>query len=312
MNKAKQQLADELSAAFANYEDAAGPLPAFTVARRMSLVGQLVDSIRRNLYIEHLRVADLSINATDPANVSAFDPIKAAIIHHREGDEDEAFWMIFLLTHFGRNRQAGWRYVRDVYGALGSNRFWTWERIVGNIDAFRDWLDEHRAELQDASRPRGFGNHRKYESLAGWTAAGTGSVVASYRAWVGEPPQHRLRIAEVIAPAANDPEQAFELFFRSLDAVHRFGRTARFDYLSMVDKTGLAQISPGRAYLQGATGPLRGARLLFCPTGPRLTVPELEDRAALLQRYLGVSFDVLEDALCNWQKSPTTFKPFRG
>jgi Alpha-glutamyl/putrescinyl thymine pyrophosphorylase clade 3 len=38
----------------------------------------------------------------------------------------------------------------------------------------------------------------------------------------------------------------------------------------------------------------------------------LEDSAAALGHCLDVTFDVLEDALCNWQKSPARFKPFRG
>jgi hypothetical protein len=31
-----------------------------------------------------------------------------------------------------------------------------------------------------------------------------------------------------------------------------------------------------------------------------------------LREELDVGFDVIEDALCNWQKSPAEFKPFRG
>jgi len=48
-----------------------------------------------------------------------------------------------------------------------------------------------------------------------------------------------------------------------MNDVERFGRTAKFDYLTMVGKLGLAAIEPGSTYMQGATGPLKGARLLF-------------------------------------------------
>jgi hypothetical protein len=51
-------------------------------------------------------------------------------------------------------------------------------------------------------------------------------------------------------------------------AVASFGRTARFDYLTMVGKLGLAGIEPGSTYMQGATGPFTGACLLF--TGRRI------------------------------------------
>ena len=66
-----------------------------------SLIGQLADSSRVSMYVEHLRTASLSPQAADPSD-GWFNPIKAAIIRHREGDMDEAFWLIFLLTHFGR------------------------------------------------------------------------------------------------------------------------------------------------------------------------------------------------------------------
>jgi hypothetical protein len=309
----QRKLADRLAAGFDAYEAEEGPLPGLTSARRASLIRQLVDSSRVNMYVEYLCAVDLSSQAADPSDVYWFNPIKAAIIRHREGKDDEAFWLIFLLTHYGKHRSAKWRYVREVYGGLGSGELWNWQRVTANVNEFRDWLDAYRAQTNDPALLYGFGNHRKYESLAGWTDAGTGSVVASYIAWVGEPPWHRVRFGEAIAAARNNPEAAFDVLYRSMAAVHRFGRLARFDYLSMIGRAGLADILPGKMYLQSSTGPLKGARLLFQPAGePKLTVATLEDKAATLGGHLGVTFDVIEDALCNWQKSPAEFKQFRG
>jgi hypothetical protein len=306
-----RHLAERLGAGFDAYEAEEGPLPGLTPARRNSLVWQLVESSRANMYVEHLCSVDLSAAAADPSD-AWFNPIKAAIIRHREGEDDEAFWLIFLLTHFGKHRRARWRYVREVYGALGARAQWTWERVTADVDAFRQWLDANQLRLNDPAQPHGFGNHRKYESLAGWTEAGTGSVVASYVAWVGEPPHHRIRFDEVTG-SQTGAAAAFDALYRSMQAVHRFGRLARFDYLSMVGKIGLADICPGRAYLRNSTGPLKGARLLFQATRQADMSPAmLEQHAATLRDYLGVTFDVLEDALCNWQKEPSEFSRFRG
>ncbi|MBO0876130.1 MAG: hypothetical protein J2P19_22350 [Pseudonocardia sp.] len=93
----------------------------------------------------------------------------------------------------------------------------------------------------------------------------------------------------------------------------RFGRTARFDYLTMLGKIGLAEVEPDCAHLVGSTGPQRGARLLL--EGRKNGAPTaqlLEKRIASVQEALDISYDVLEDALCNWQKSPNSFVPFRG
>ena len=307
-----QQLTARLAGGFDAYEAAEGPLPGLSAAGRASLIRQLADSSRVATYVEHLRTTSLSPQAADPSD-AWFNPIKAAIIRHREENEDEAFWLIFLLTHFGRHRRAGWRYVREVYGAFGAGNPWTWERVSANVTGFRDWLDAHRQDLADPSQPGGFGNHRKYESLSGQNAAGTGSVVASYVAWVGDPPEHRIRVEAALAAADGDPYAAFDELYQSMAAVHRFGRLARFDYLTMVGRIGLADIQAGKTYLQGSTGPLRGARLLFEPTvGPAPTAAALEAQMAVLRGYLGVTFGVLEDALCNWQKSPYEFRRFRG
>lgn len=307
-----RELADRIEAGFDAYEVSAGPLPGLTLERRVCLIQQLVDSCRGNMYLEHLCAESLSPTAADPSH-DWFNPIKAAIIHHRQGNDDEAFWLVFLRTHFGKHRRAGWRHVRDVYGALGSSAPWTWGRVVADIDGFRDWLDAHQSQLKDPSLPHGFGNHRKYESLAGWTHAGTGSVIASYVAWVGEPPVHQSRFGEARDAAENDPQVAFDILYRSMGEIRRFGRLARFDYLNLVGKIGLASVKPGKAYLQDSTGPLKGARLLFqSPGESNLAVSVLEDMTAALGVSLGVTFDVMEDALCNWQKSPERFRQFRG
>ena len=68
-------------------------------------------------------------------------------------------------------------------------------------------------------------------------------------------------------------------------------------------------------YMQGATGPYQGALLLFGENSrPKLSQSELEAWLVRLEAHLDLYFgmQVLEDALCNWQKSPRKFKPFRG
>ncbi len=306
------ELASRLDASFDAYEQDIGPLPGLTPGRREGLIRHIVGSSRLNWYVEHLCSSSLSADAANPSS-HWFNPLKAAVIRHRAGDDEEAFWLAFLLTHFGKHRRTGWQYVRNIYGALGADEQWTWDRITTGTSIFRDWLDAHQAEIVGKQRMHGFGNHRKYESLAGWTANGTGSVVASYVDWVGIPPLHRRHFDTVLSSADGEPELAFDLLYRSLKTVRRFGRLGSFDYLSMVGRLGLADIRPGRSYLQGSTGPLKGARLLFQDPTSAISRPrDLEEKTVALGSYLGVSFDVLEDALCNWQKSPEEFKPFRG
>lgn len=287
--------------------DVAQLLGLGSAARRDVFVAQLIESQRRNRYIGTLRGLDLCDSALDPAS-GAFDPLKGAILSERAGDHDEACWLVFLSVHFGRHRHNDWDLSAQFYGRRGQGSLWNWPAAVADPKGMRDWLEAHHATIRALGGR--FGNHRKYESLRGWTSAGTGEVVASYVDWVG--PSHVQRFADE-ADADASPADRYAALYKSLTPVARFGRTARFDYLTMLGKLDLADISPDCAHLVGATGPQQGARLLL--EGSRTGPPSnkiLEGRLVPLRDRLSVTYDVLEDALCNWQKSPSSFVSFRG
>ena len=81
-------------------------------------------------------------------------------------------------------------------------------------------------------------------------------------------------------------------------------------------KLGLVSIEPGSTFMQGSTGPVKGARLLFGgSTHAGIDCSTLEERLVNLEGDLSLGkmgMQVLEDALCNWQKSPEEYKLFRG
>lgn len=96
---------------------------------------------------------------------------------------------------------------------------------------------------------------------------------------------------------------------KAFTLLRRFGRTARFDYLTMLGKMGLAPIRPDSAYFSSATGPVVGAQLML--QGEHgLTVAEIDRRVGIIANQLGVGFQEMEDSLCNWQKSPNHYKRF--
>ena len=308
-----QRLAHSLHARLRVFDRQYIRLPGIADDRELDVfVGQLVESIRRVDYVARLRERDISVRRTDPRD-EIFDPIRAAIVHERYGNIEEAFWLVFLFVHFGKHRKGGWRYAREVYGRLGARDIWDWSTISTDPDGFRDWLAENQGRLHRQGVPGGFGNHRKYESLDPYSPHGTGEAVASYVGWVAPPRTHATLIADTVHAARDDAGVAFHHLYRAMDAVSRFGRTARFEYLAMLGKLCLAPIEPASPYLSGSTGPLKGARRLFTGNPDyRITPMDLEAQLGELQPALEVGFQVLEDALCNWQKSPRVFRAFRG
>jgi hypothetical protein len=264
---------------------------------------QMVASLRRLDYSEIIRTRDISPDRADPKSPS-FDPERAAVFHMRAGQTDEAFWLVFLVTHFGKHLTHGWQRLREVYSGLGGQT-WTWARVSANPAAFRAWVLAHQDQIGG-----GFGSHRKRESIRADLAGGTAAVVESYVAWVGPGHSHAALMARLTQAGGNSPEGIFDHCYHSMK-VARFGRLGRFDYLCLLGRLGFAQISPGRAYLKGATGPLSGTRLLF---GGAANAPigwaTLEDWILELDAVLRVGMQVMEDSLCNWQKSPTEFVHF--
>jgi hypothetical protein len=277
---------------------------------KQALIEQMVDSLHRTQFVQLVVQRGISPLRADPTS-DLFDPVRAAILAARNGQHDEACWLVFLFTHFGKNRRTGYRLARDVYGALGGPP-WTWARICHNPQALRNWLRPHLRQLKGGDGvQRHFGNHRKYESLDVDSDAGTAAVVESYVEWVGA--SHQFRFAEASQAAGGDRYRTFDELYRSMRSVKRFGRTGRFDYLTMIGKIGLARIEPPQAYLSGATGPLSGARLLFGGSVKSPLAPvDLEGRLDQLDQATRVGKQVLEDSLCNWQKSPLKYIAFRG
>lgn len=301
----KERRAQELETLLLEFHRDAIPLIGIApVENLLSFVAQLIDSLHRVEYVYQIRNRPVSAARADPTNV-LFDPIKAAVLFSRN-QEEEACWLIFLAIHCGRNVRTQWLLARELYGAYEPGP-WTWARVSVDPAAYGQWLEENRVNFSGK-----FGNHRKYESLKPGPS-GTAAAVSSYIDWVGKYGSHAQLIAQARAQAEGDERKAFRLLYDQMGKVNRFGRTGRFDYLTMLAKVGLASIDADSTYMNTATGPKKGARLLFdgqidSKTGARL----LEAQVAKLENHLGVGMQVMEDAMCNWQKSPNRYVPFRG
>ena len=118
------------------------------------------------------------------------------------------------------------------------------------------------------------------------------------------PKSNRRRlIKDAHKVVGQNPRDVFDYLYKTMNSVRRSGRLAKFDYLTMLGKLGLAPIEPGSAYLGEATGPRRGADLLFRGS-LKANVPakDLDTWLNELDEELGVGMQVFKDAICNWQK----------
>lgn len=265
---------------------------------------QFVASLRRERYYMAIQEMPISARRADPNDVK-FDAERAVAFHMQHRSFNEAAWLVFLMTHFARPSDSGWLRLKDVYGKLGQG-IWDWQSICADPAAFEHWLRLHWGQIRGK-----FGNHRKYETLRPGARRSTAAVVQSYVQWVGGADQQE-KFATIVRDAGNNPHAIFDEFYRQFNVVS-FGRLAKFDFLSLLGRYGIVPMDAGSAYLSGATGPLKGARLLFdTPTGSQSSPDSLQLKLSQLDAELNVTMKVMEDALCNWQKSPTRFVHFRG
>lgn len=286
------------------------PLPGISNETNLvCFVEQIIDSVRRIKFVQLIKSADVSPINVDTGS-TLFDPLKGAVWHIRQGNVNEAYWLIFLSTHFGKNKSTGWNLTRATYGGGQKKPFWTWRKVKSDPEEFLSWIHDNQGYLEQSGR---FGNHRKYESRNAYKARGTGSAILSYINWIGPSSDHVEKFGEVTHE--RNPRESFHQAYLEMSQVDTFGRTAKFDYLTMVGKLELASLEPGYCYFNGATGPLRGARLLLMnDRNAMLSARRAETFISEIEKELGLYFgmQVLEDSLCNWQKSPSKFEHFAG
>jgi Alpha-glutamyl/putrescinyl thymine pyrophosphorylase clade 3 len=302
--------AARIHSALRDYSEAIRPLAGIQGTALLDcFVKQIIDSIRRVEYVKRIAAVNHDKACADPSS-ARFDPLKAAVLRSREGRLDDAVWLTFLAVHFGKHSVDGWALVREVYNKRGEGGRWDWERASANTDEFVEWLKLNEAGLK---RFR-FSNHRKYESLRGESKAGAGSVMSSFIGWAKDGDGLSQIIRDIHVKVGQEPTRVFDSLYLQMGAVRRFGRLAKFDFLTLLGKTGVAPIVPGSAYMwDNATGPYRGMRLLVTgDVGGRLSRREADVIAVELANHLVVGLQEIEDSVCNWQKSPERYRCFRG
>lgn len=277
---------------------------------REVFIKQLIDSIRRIKYVTTITERRISSSIANPYT-DGFNPLKAAIYHLQNKNVDEACWLVFLLTHFGKSKGSGWLLTQDFYKGF-DQKILSWNLVSSNFPILRNWIESRSNEIKNLHPKRTFSNHRKYESLRSDTTKSIYNVFNSYVSLIMEYGNHTNLFQAVLAEEEGCKYASFDNLYKKFSKVVSFGRTGKFDFLTMIGKLGMIDIEPPKTYMSGATGPLSGCRLLF---GVNKSPTQFEKDLFDLCKSLPINpfgMQVLEDALCNWQKSPNKYVYFSG
>lgn len=269
---------------------------------------QLVDSHRRVSFVFEIQKRELSNERINPLS-DIYDPLRAAVLLKKE-NINEAFWNIFMYVLFGKNYKTGYKLIAGFYSKNQSKSLWSWNYTKDNLNELKDWFIEN---LDDLKKCGNFGNHRKYQSLR--VDAKTGNTynnILSYFEIIGD--DHNSFIDKIDDDIRKDKFLLFDHLYNKFQAIQGFSRLSVFDYLCMIGKIGLINIEPDNTYLLGSTGPTNGAKILF--NLPNETSSNLNyyltDFGNSLIHQVPFIMQILEDAICNWQKSPDKYIYFRG
>lgn len=275
--------------------------------RKSTLIAQIIDSIRRTEYLRQISIRSSSISLWTPFSGS-FHPLAGAAALYKAGRIDDAYWLVYLATHFGKHKHDGWNLTEDIYGKFGQGGVWDWGAVSQNPQAMANWIQANYPHVTSSGRSRRFGNHRKFETLKPGPK-GTGHAATTYIQWVKNHGSHRALIQYGQANVGQNPQELFAFLYHELDNVAKLGRLGKFDFLCNLSNLQIAPIYPDKGYIKESTGPKLGARLLL---GNGLTTSQLENACVDLAADLNVSAQVIEDSLCNWQKSPEEYMYFNG
>lgn len=127
--------------------------------RKSTLIAQIIDSIRRTEYLYQVSIRSSSASLSIPYSGS-FQPLAGAAAMYKAGRIDDAYWLVYLATHFGKNKYDGWNLTEDIYGKFGQGGVWDWDSASQNPQAIADWLKANYPHVTSAGRSRRFGNHR--------------------------------------------------------------------------------------------------------------------------------------------------------
>ena len=231
---------------------------------------------------------------------SKFDPLLTAMWHCNLGKIEEACWLLFLCSYFGKHPKKGWNFLRSVYSAFDGKIPWNWSQVSGRSEEFGNWLLFNQPELK---KIRGLGNAYKYYTFDRNKAIEMVAQIQSYIVWVKSKVNHVKLFGDIPDYHAIEPSASFQYCYQEMSVQTALKKSVQFDYLALIGNLGIARIQPGHLYLNDILLPKRGTKWLFdIKKSDKIPVSELNMRMSLLVNYLELPFgiQIVQKALGKW------------
>ncbi len=261
------------------------------------LAQQTKDSISRiQIYKAYKRRA---LNA-DENGLSYYQSYVPFVLSQRSSIKSkEKVWLLFLATYFGKSNSSKWElFKRSAFD--NSKNLISYSSIEGDREKYFNHLRSF-----DFYKNANYSNHRKF--IAKKLDGDKGFIRSANF------------LMDNIEDYIFDHPEKFDIVYNSALKIPNFGRMGAFDFTSSLCKCACNVLEPTDLYLKNSTGPLIGI-------GELLKIGEIENQSKKDKVKLGndllvwfiantnifMCAQVLEDAICNWQKSPAKYKKYFG
>ncbi|HRH49314.1 MAG TPA: hypothetical protein PLP23_11235 [Panacibacter sp.] len=260
------------------------------------LARQTNDSIRRiEIYDTYKKRAIQAANKKLDFNHTS---IPFVLAQRPELSQINSLWILYTATYFGKSNKSKWElFNRATFSTNGS--IMLFEDIKKTLEHYFKYLSSF--DFFDGCE---YSNHRKFTAKR---LTGDKGVFQSMEYLVKNIDQYSV-----------DKKMDFHSMYILAQKIPNFGRLAAFDFSSSLVKCGLNIEEPQSMYAEHSTGPLDALGLLL-----RLTKNDSSSKAKIKLSYdlmkwfientrIFMTGQVLEDAICNWQKNTSSYLKYSG
>lgn len=260
------------------------------------LAKQSYDSIRR---IEIYKTYKLRAAQAVEGGRSYFETSNPFVLAQRSDlDTENRIWIVYLATYFGKSQKSSWELFNRAAFDLKRSLITT-VQIKADIEKYFNYLESF-----DFFENSKFSNHRKY------TKKSLGGRKGLFRSME--------YVLENIKQYCNNDQIEFHEMYKRANQIPNFGRLASFDFSSSLVKCGFSIQEPQSMYARNSTGPLQALGFLLRLTDSDTAIQAQKNLSDDLVEWFNQNSNifmvgqVLEDAICNWQKNPKKYIHYTG
>lgn len=260
------------------------------------LAKQTFDSIRRIKIYETYKIKAQQAVKDGKPFIHTSNPFVLA--QRTDLNLQNKVWVLYLATYFGKSSKSKW--------TLFNRATFKKDQSIIKLDEINVDLNSYFKYLSsfDFFQDCDYSNHRKFTAKK---LTGVKGLFRSIEYFVGN-----------IALYSPKNEMEFHEMYLLAKKIPGFGRLAGFDFTSSLVKCGFNVNEPKSMYANHSTGPLKGLKLLLKLTDNNSSYSSQKQLSSDLMDWFSKNSDifmtgqVLEDAICNWQKNTRNYVRYVG